>query len=77
MFVIKKIILGGYWIGIIKIVCEQDEASFMKSVEVYILILIVLFDGFISCWDEKYWSNLIWLEMVINKYIDEDWVLMF
>ncbi|MEQ9168106.1 MAG: vanadium-dependent haloperoxidase, partial [Fulvivirga sp.] len=30
-------------------------------------------DGFISCWDEKYRSNLIRPETVINKYIDEEW----
>ena len=33
-----------------------------------------LFDGFISCWDEKYRSNLIRPESYINQYIDESWV---
>jgi hypothetical protein len=74
MFATKKITPGGHWIGITKIACEQDEASFMKSVEAYTLTSIALFDGFISCWDEKYRSNLIRPETVINKYIDEDWV---
>ena len=30
-------------------------------------------DAFISCWDEKYRSNLIRPETLINKYIDENW----
>jgi hypothetical protein len=32
-----------------------------------------LFDGFISCWDEKYRSQLIRPETMINAYIDEKW----
>ncbi|HLT51686.1 MAG TPA: vanadium-dependent haloperoxidase, partial [Arenibacter sp.] len=31
-------------------------------------------DAFISCWDEKYRSNLIRPETVINQYIDENWI---
>lgn len=31
-------------------------------------------DGFISCWDEKYRSNLIRPETLINQHIDENWV---
>ena len=32
-----------------------------------------MFEAFISCWDEKYRSNVIRPETVINKYVDEDW----
>ena len=46
----------------------------MQSVEAYALTSIALADGFISCRDEKYRSNLIRPETVINKYIDEQWV---
>ncbi|MEQ8705621.1 MAG: vanadium-dependent haloperoxidase [Phaeodactylibacter sp.] len=74
MFATKKITPGGHWIGITEIVCKQDDASLVKSVEAYTLTSIALFDAFISCWDEKYRSNLIRPETVINKYIDEDWV---
>lgn len=54
MFVIKKIIFGVYWMGIVEIVVKNIEFSFDEIVYVYIKIFIVLFDGFISCWDEKY-----------------------
>jgi len=32
-----------------------------------------MFDAFISCWDEKYRSNLIRPETLINQHIDENW----
>jgi membrane-associated phospholipid phosphatase len=37
-------------------------------------VSIALFDAFISCWDEKYRSNLIRPETVINEYVDRDWI---
>jgi len=70
----KKITPGGHWIGITKIACENSNASFMKTLESYALVSIALADGFISCWDEKYRSNLIRPETVINEHIDKDWL---
>jgi hypothetical protein len=46
----------------------------METVAAYTLVSITLFDGFISCWDEKWRSIVIRPETVINKYVDEDWV---
>jgi hypothetical protein len=74
MYATKKITPGGHWIGITKIACEKDKADLMKTVEAYTLTSIALFDGFISCWDEKYRSNLLRPETVINQNIDEDWL---
>ena len=37
------------------------------------MVTIGLFDGFISCWDEKYRSNYIRPETFINSRIDESW----
>jgi len=74
MYATKKITPGGHWIGIAKIASEEADADFMKTLEAYTWTSIALFDGFISCWDEKYRSNLVRPETVINKYIDEDWL---
>ena len=74
MYASKKITPGGHWIGIVKIASQVDEADLAKSAQAYALTSIALADGFISCWDEKYRSNLIRPETVINKYIDEDWL---
>lgn len=70
----KKITPGGHWIGIIKIACKQENTNAMKTAEAYALTSVALADGFISCWDEKFRSNLIRPETVINKYIDEEWL---
>lgn len=70
----KKITPGGHWIGIVKIACRKAEADPMKSAQAYALTSVALADGFISCWDEKFRSNLIRPETVINQYIDEEWL---
>jgi len=73
MFATKKITPGGHWVNIARIACEKDKSSLMKSAATYALTSLALADGFISCWDEKYRSNLIRPETVINKYIDPEW----
>ncbi len=73
MFATKKITPGGHWMGIAKIASKKSGADFNKSVYAYTKTAIALADGFISCWDEKYRSNLVRPETLINKYIDENW----
>lgn len=73
MFATKKITPGGHWMGIAAIACNKAGADFMQSIQTYTLTALALFDGFISCWDEKYRSNLIRPETVINRHIDEEW----
>ena len=74
MFATKKITPGGHWVGVAAIAARQAGADMMKTIETYALTSIALMDGFISCWDEKYRSNLIRPETLINIHIDEDWV---
>ena len=74
MFATKKITPGGHWIGITAIATRLAESDFNETVEAYALVSVALADAFISCWDEKYRSELIRPETVINQYIDEDWV---
>ena len=74
MFATKKITPGGHWMGISSIVAQQEHADLMKSIETYMVVAISLYDGFISCWAEKYRSSLIRPETVINMHVDEDWV---
>ncbi|HMO38907.1 MAG TPA: vanadium-dependent haloperoxidase [Saprospiraceae bacterium] len=73
MFASKKITPGGHWVNIVRIAATQAQADFMKTTAAYALTSVALADGFISCWDEKYRSNLIRPESYINKYIDEEW----
>ncbi|MFX0556440.1 vanadium-dependent haloperoxidase [Maribacter sp. CXY002] len=73
MFATKKITPGAHWIGITKIACRNTEADFSKTVYAYTKTSMAIADAFISCWDEKYRSNLIRPETLINQHIDENW----
>lgn len=74
MVAAKKVTPGGHWIGIVKIASKKANADLAKSSQAYALTAVALADGFISCWDEKYRSNLIRPETLINQYIDENWL---
>lgn len=73
MFATKKITPGAHWIGIAEIATRDSQSSFNETVYAYTKTSIGIFDGFISCWDEKYRSNLIRPETLINQHIDENW----
>ena len=73
MYATKKISPGGHWINITRLACKKTKADFAQSAEAYACVSITLADGFISCWDEKYRSNVIRPETFINQYIDISW----
>jgi len=73
MFATKKITPGAHWIGITKIACKKSNLDFDDTVYAYAKTSIAIADAFISCWDEKYRSNLIRPETLINQYIDDAW----
>ena len=73
MFATKKISPGAHWMGITKIACRDTDSNFDKTTYAYTKTAIAMADAFISCWDEKYRSNLIRPETLINEYIDDSW----
>jgi hypothetical protein len=73
MYATKKISPGGHWINITRLACKKVNADLVRSAEAYACISITLADCFISCWDEKYRSNVIRPETYINQYIDANW----
>ena len=73
MFATKKITPGGHWMNIAATAAKKSNADMMKTMQTYTITAIALFDGFISCWDEKYRSKLIRPETVINRQVDEEW----
>ncbi len=73
MYGTKKFSPGGHWMNIVGIIAKDKNADFPTTVAAYTETSIALFDGFICCWDEKYRSNYIRPETVINKYYDPDW----
>ena len=72
-FVTKKFSPPGHWMNIVGIASQKAKATFRKTVATYTLTSICMFDAFIQCWDEKFRSNMVRPETVINKYIDQDW----
>lgn len=76
MFATKKITPGGHWVNIVAVAARKAGADLGKVLASYALTSVALADGFISCWDEKYRSNLVRPETVIQDYIDEDWMPM-
>lgn len=73
MFASKKITPGAHWIGICQIASKKINSNFSKTVFAYTKTSIAISDAFISCWDEKYRSNLVRPETLINKFIDDTW----
>jgi len=72
-FATKKISPGGHWIAIVTTVSRQRHSDIIETAAAYTLTSIGIFDAFISCWDEKYRSNVVRPETYINSYIDEGW----
>jgi membrane-associated phospholipid phosphatase len=73
MFATKKFSPSGHWMNIVGIAAHKAKANFSTTVYAYAMTSIAVFDGFISCWDEKYRSNYVRPETVINEKISGDW----
>lgn len=69
----KKISPGGHWMRIAGLVSRQAGQDVMQTAETYLLTSVAIFDGFISCWDEKYRSVRVRPETFINEHLDAKW----
>lgn len=72
-YFIHKISPGGHWLMIAKQACQEKNETVTRSSLAYTLTSIALYDGFISCWDEKYKTDLIRPITVINDRVDKNW----
>lgn len=72
-FGLKKISPGGHWIGITGIACIKNELSVNHTALVHALVAVICHDAFITCWHEKYLSDRIRPETVINENLDPTW----
>lgn len=73
MFATKKISPGGHWMEITSQVSRQLKTDVVQTAEAYLMTSMAVYDGFISCWTEKYRTVRIRPESVINTNIDKDW----
>jgi hypothetical protein len=73
MFATKKFSPPGHWMNIVGIAAKKAGADFSTTVAAYAQTSIALYDAFISCWDEKFRSNYVRPETIINKHVTSDW----
>jgi len=69
----KKITPGGHWINITAHAARKANKGVMESMEAYTLVSLALSEAFISCWGEKFTSNLTRPVTYINENIDPNW----
>ena len=72
-FATKKTTPAGHWMGIIAILCGQQKAGEIKTAAIYALTSCAIFDGFISCWYEKYRSKMVRPITVIRETLQPEW----
>ncbi len=69
----RQISPGAHWMGIAQIACKQKKLGLQQSCEIYSRTAIALADAFLSCWETKYYYDLIRPVTYINRYIDHEW----
>jgi hypothetical protein len=69
----KKITPVGHWIGLLAIFCRQTNAPEIKAAMAYAMTSAAIFDGFISCWDEKFRSSTVRPITVIRSEFNSEW----
>jgi hypothetical protein len=73
MFFHQKISPGGHWISIASIGARVLNLDFTRQAETFMATSVALADAFISCWAEKYKSDLVRPVTYIDKYIEPGW----
>ncbi|NBO58971.1 MAG: phosphatase PAP2 family protein, partial [Chitinophagia bacterium] len=72
-FANKKTTPVGHWMGIIEILCNSANKDAIMTAKSYAIASAAIFDGFISCWDEKFRSITARPVTVIRKNIESEW----
>lgn len=70
---LKKISPAGHWMGIAGIACKKANISLDSAILINTVVALTLHDAFISCWQEKYYSDRIRPESAINILLDPTW----
>ncbi len=73
-YFIHKVSPPGHWMSITSQTIYRQKISEDKAAELFAMVAIGLYEGFISCWNEKYQSNAVRPETYINRLIDPKWM---
>jgi hypothetical protein len=71
--VIHKISPPGHWLNIIHQITEKEKSSVFTTSRAYTFTAIAMFDSIISCWHEKFKTDLVRPVTYIQEYIDPTW----
>lgn len=69
----KKTTPVGHWMGISAILCTNANLTELQTAKAFALTSAAIFDGFISCWQEKYFSKTVRPVTVIRENIASEW----
>lgn len=69
----KKISPGGHWMNIACLAAEQRGIDVQRTILTAFLEAVTLYDAFIVCWTEKYRTDRVRPESVIQRYLDVNW----
>jgi hypothetical protein len=72
-YFIHKATPGGHWLKIAGKACIANKYNEAQTAKVYTAVALGLYEGFLSCWTEKYKSNTVRPETYINRRIDPYW----
>ncbi len=72
-YFIHKASPAGHWLRIAGQNIKELKYHVTKTAEIYTLLTLGIYEGFISCWKEKYHSNAVRPENYINKMFDPKW----
>jgi hypothetical protein len=70
----KKITPPGHWLWITMYTSRQQNKNIFEASEAYLKVAVGLFDVIVSCWDEKYRSEVVRPETYIGQYISPQWM---
>jgi len=69
----KKTTPPGHWLGIVSILSKQQNTNEFVTAKAYALASAAMFDGFITCWIEKFKTKTIRPITVIQENLDRYW----
>jgi hypothetical protein len=72
-YFIHKVSPGGHWIRIACQAVKNRNLDEFQSAEVFTFLTLGIYEGFLSCWTEKYKSNAMRPETYINRLISPQW----
>jgi hypothetical protein len=69
----KKMTPVGHWMGITSILCKEAKKDGISTARAFAITSAAIFDGFISCWDEKFRSKTLRPITVIREQLESEW----